>query len=63
MDYQVIWWREALGDVDKIAEYIAKDSPLYAQSVIEQLITNSRNILFVVAWLLREAKMYRAYSA
>jgi plasmid stabilization system protein ParE len=49
MDYQVIWWREALGDVDKIAEYIAKDSPLYAQSVIEQLITNSRNILFVVA--------------
>jgi addiction module RelE/StbE family toxin len=44
MDYQVIWSREALKDVDNIAEYIAKDSPLYAQSVVEQLIIRSRKL-------------------
>ena len=44
MDYQVIWSPEALDDVDAIAEYIAKDSPLYAQSVVEQIQTVSRKL-------------------
>jgi addiction module RelE/StbE family toxin len=44
MDYQVIWSPEALDDVDDIASYIAKDSPQYAQSVVEQVITRSRNL-------------------
>jgi len=44
MDYQVIWSPEALDDVDDIAGYIAKDSPQYAQAVVEQVITRSRNL-------------------
>ena len=44
MDYQVIWSPEALDDVDAIAEYIAKDSPLYAQSVVEQIQAVSRKL-------------------
>ena len=44
MDYQVIWSPEALDDVDAIAEYIAKDSPFYAQSVVEQIQTVSRKL-------------------
>lgn len=44
MDYQVIWSPEALDDVDEIAAYIAKDSPFYAQSTIEQLIVAARKL-------------------
>jgi addiction module RelE/StbE family toxin len=44
MDYQVIWSPEALDDVDEIASYIAKDSPQYAQSVVEQVIIRSRKL-------------------
>ena len=44
MDYQVIWSPEALDDVDEIADYIAKDSPQYAQSVVEQVIVRSRKL-------------------
>ena len=44
MDYQVIWSPEALDDVDAIADYIAKDSPFYAQSVVEQIQTASRKL-------------------
>ena len=44
MDYQVIWSPEALEDIDDIAAYIAKDSPFYAQSVVEQFIVTSRNL-------------------
>ena len=44
MDYQVIWSPEALDDVDSIAEYIAKDSPFYAQSVVEQIQNVSRKL-------------------
>ncbi|MCV6626570.1 MAG: type II toxin-antitoxin system RelE/ParE family toxin [Cellvibrionaceae bacterium] len=44
MDYQVIWSPEALDDIDDIAEYIAKDSPLYAQSTVEQMVLASRSL-------------------
>ncbi len=44
MDYQVSWSPEALDDVDDIAEYIGKDSPFYAQSMVEQFILASRNL-------------------
>jgi len=44
MDYQVNWSPEALDDIDDIAAYIQKDSPLYAQAVVEQLIESSRKL-------------------
>jgi addiction module RelE/StbE family toxin len=44
MAYQIIWSPEAVEDVDAIADYIHRDSPLYAQSVVERLITQSRTL-------------------
>ncbi|MBV1879557.1 MAG: type II toxin-antitoxin system RelE/ParE family toxin [Pseudomonadales bacterium] len=44
MDYQVIWSPEALDDVDEIAAYIHKDSPIYAHSVVEQIIKKSNKL-------------------
>lgn len=45
MDYQVIWSPEALEDIDAIAEYIQKDSPFYAQAVVERCIAASRALV------------------
>jgi addiction module RelE/StbE family toxin len=44
MAYQIIWSPEALDDIDEIAAHIAKDSPHYAHSVVEQLINASRTL-------------------
>jgi plasmid stabilization system protein ParE len=35
MDYQIRWSPEAAEDIEEIAAYIHKDSPLYAQKVVE----------------------------
>lgn len=35
---RLIWSDEALDDIDKIADYISRDSPYYAQRVVEALI-------------------------
>ena len=42
MDYGVIWSPEALNDVDAIADYIHRDSPVYARAVTEKIIETSR---------------------
>lgn len=42
MDYQITWSPEALEDIDAIAEYIYKDSPFYAQAVVERFVAASR---------------------
>ena len=44
MDYQIEWSPEAIEDVEQIAAYIHKDSPLYAQKVVEELIAASRRL-------------------
>jgi toxin ParE1/3/4 len=44
MDYQIGWSPEAIEDVEEIAAYIHKDSPLYAQKVVEELIAASRRL-------------------
>ena len=44
MAYQVSWSPEAVEDIEKIASYIEKDSPSYAQAVSEQIITASRQL-------------------
>ena len=44
MDYQIRWSPEAAEDIEEIAAYIHKDSPLYAQKVVEELITASRRL-------------------
>ena len=38
MDYTVVWSGDALDDIDALAEYIARDSVLYAQQVATQII-------------------------
>jgi toxin ParE1/3/4 len=35
---QVIWTKLALADLDSIHDYIAKESPFYAQKTIEELL-------------------------
>lgn len=42
MDYKVIWTEMALHDVEEIAEYIAKDSPSYASSVVARIIDTTK---------------------
>ena len=44
MDYQIRWSPEAVEDIEAIAAYIAKDSPLYAQQTVEELVAASRRL-------------------
>jgi plasmid stabilization system protein ParE len=37
MAQSLIWSEEALDDIDRIAEYIGRDSPYHAQQVVEHL--------------------------
>lgn len=34
----IIWSPDALQDIDEIAEHISRDSPYYAQRVVEQIL-------------------------
>ncbi|OGI41837.1 MAG: plasmid stabilization protein [Candidatus Muproteobacteria bacterium RBG_16_64_11] len=38
MAQTLIWSHEALDDIDRIAEYISRDSPAHAQQVVERLL-------------------------
>ncbi|MCH8541968.1 MAG: type II toxin-antitoxin system RelE/ParE family toxin [Alcanivorax sp.] len=40
---KVIWSEQALLDVEHIRDYIAQDSPAYAQSFIERLLHATAN--------------------
>lgn len=44
MDYQIRWSPEAVEDIEDITAYIHKDSPLYAQKVVEELVAASRRL-------------------
>ncbi len=44
MDYSVNWSTQALADVEAIAEYIARDSPRYAQTVVDKFIECSQGL-------------------
>lgn len=44
MDYRVSWSPAALDDVDAIAEYISRDSPAYAQAVVNKLLETARKL-------------------
>jgi plasmid stabilization system protein ParE len=44
MDLEVEWSPEAIEDIEAIAEYIARDSEYYAQAVVTEIISVSRNI-------------------
>ena len=44
MDYQIEWSPEAVEDIEEIAAYIRKDSPIYAQKVVEELISAARRL-------------------
>jgi hypothetical protein len=35
MVYTVVWSEEVLGDIDALADYIARDSIFYAQQVVD----------------------------
>lgn len=41
---KVIWSEQALLDVEHIRDYIAQDSPAYAQPFIERLLHATRNL-------------------
>ena len=41
---KVIWSRRALLDVEHIRDYIAQDSPAYAQPFIERLLHTTRHL-------------------
>ena len=38
MDYTVVWSAEIVGDIDALADYIARDSVFYAQQVVESIL-------------------------
>ena len=42
MARRVVWSARALRDVETIAEYIARDSPTYAGSVVKKIIAQTR---------------------
>ena len=44
MDYKIEWSPEAVEDIEEIAAYIRKDSPVYASQVVEELIAASRRL-------------------
>jgi toxin ParE1/3/4 len=44
MDYKVDWSPQALGDVESIATYIARDSTFYAATVAVAIVDASRSL-------------------
>ena len=44
MDLKVEWSPEATEDLESIAEYIARDSEIYARAVVAEILTVSRSI-------------------
>ncbi len=46
MDYEISWSPEALDDIDDIAEFHHNRDPLYAQAVIEELVSRSRTLSY-----------------
>lgn len=47
MDRQVNWTLAALADLESAAEYIARDSPHYAASLITEILAAGRSLSFL----------------
>jgi len=45
MASRLIWSPEAIGDIESIAEYIAKDSVYYAKSVVRGLLEKAKRVI------------------
>lgn len=43
MDLEIKWSPEAIGDLEAIAEYIARDSEYYARAVVTEMLSVSRS--------------------
>ena len=44
MDHRVTWSPEAPDDVEAIAEYIERDSPIYARAVVHKILATTRKL-------------------
>ena len=44
MDHRVTWSPAALDDVEAIAEYIERDSPVYARAVVQKILATTRKL-------------------
>jgi addiction module RelE/StbE family toxin len=44
MAWKVNWSTEATDDLDRIAEYIKRDSEVYAKSVVRRILESTRNL-------------------
>src|SRR6476620_11161140 len=44
MAHQVVWLRSAAEELDGIAAYIAKDSPSYAASVVQKILSVAEDL-------------------
>ncbi len=44
MAHEVVWSPEALDDVDDIAAYIARDSAIYAEAVVDRILDTTRRL-------------------
>lgn len=45
MARRVVWSPQALADVEAIAEYIEKDSPFYARTVVAKIVAATRHLV------------------
>jgi len=41
---EIIWTKPALGDIEDIKQFIAKDSPYYAEKYTEKIITQTEKL-------------------
>jgi toxin ParE1/3/4 len=44
MDHRVTWSPAALDDIEAIAEYIERDSPVYARAVVQKILATTRKL-------------------
>jgi toxin ParE1/3/4 len=41
---RLIWSPAAIGDIEEIAEYISRDSPFYAESVVSKIFESTQKL-------------------
>ena len=44
MDFKVIWSSEAVEDIEKIIEYIERDSKFYTKAVVDKIFDAVKNV-------------------
>ncbi len=44
MAHIVVWSEEAQGDLERIADFIARDSPAYATAVVRKVLESTRRL-------------------